>query len=64
MGMGVQSFREVFEGVSAILIPDAFFISIIDPAAQEPNALNNLAYVEFSVLVITLIWPGISLVRK
>src|SRR5688572_578658 len=50
--------------VSAILIPAAFFTSIIDPAAKEPNALINLAYVGFGVLAITLISLGIGLVRK
>jgi hypothetical protein len=50
--------------VSAILIPAAFFTSILDPAAKEPNALINVAYVGFGVLVITLISLGIGLVRK
>jgi len=50
--------------VCAILIPAAFFTSIIDPAAKEPKALINLAYVGFGMLVITLISLGVGLVRK
>src|SRR4029453_4441167 len=31
--------------IAAILIPAAFFFSVVSPAAKEPNALINLAYV-------------------
>ena len=50
--------------VSAILISAAFFTSILDPVAKEPNALINLAYVGFGVLVVTSISLGICLVKK
>ena len=50
--------------VSAILISAAFFTSILDPVVKEPNALINLAYVGFGVLVVTSISLGIGLVKK
>jgi hypothetical protein len=50
--------------VSAILISAAFFTSVMHPAAREPNALINLAYVGFGLLVVTLISLGIGLLRK
>src|SRR5215467_13599737 len=31
--------------IAAILIPAAFFLSVVPPAAKQPNALINLAYV-------------------
>src|SRR5271167_4789234 len=30
--------------IAAILIPAAFFLSVISPSAKEPNGLTNLAY--------------------
>ncbi len=30
--------------IAAILIPAAFFLSVISPSAKEPNGLINLAY--------------------
>jgi hypothetical protein len=31
--------------MAAILMPAAFFLSVASPAAKEPNALMNLAYI-------------------
>jgi len=50
--------------VSAILIPAAFFLSVLDPMGQEPNALIYLAYVGFGILTLTFLVLGIGLVRK
>lgn len=49
--------------ISAILIPAAFFLSVLDPEATEPNALINLAYVGFGILTFTFIALGIGLIR-
>jgi len=48
---------------AAILLPVAFFLSVLDPAATEPNALVNLAYVGAVVLVAGMITLGAGLVR-
>jgi hypothetical protein len=50
--------------VSAILIPAAFFLSVLDPMSEEPNALIYMAYVGFAILTVTFVWLGIGLVRK
>jgi len=48
----------------AILIPFAFFFSVLSPAAKEPNSLTYLAYAGFEILALTLIVLGIGLLRK
>lgn len=50
--------------VAAILIPAAFFLSIIPANATKPNDLIYLAYLGFVVLIATLLILGIGLVRK
>jgi hypothetical protein len=49
---------------SAIIIPAAFFLSVLDPASTEPNALIYLAYVGFAFLAFTFIGLGIGLIKK
>lgn len=49
---------------AAILIPAAFFLSVIDPNSTEPNSLIYLAYLGFAVLSFTLLVLGIGLVKK
>lgn len=49
---------------AAILIPAAFFLSVLDPKSREPNALINLAYIGFAILILTLLTLGIGLVKK
>jgi hypothetical protein len=48
---------------AAVLLPLAFFLSVLDPAATEPNALVNLAYVGAVVLVTGMLILGVGLVR-
>ena len=48
---------------AALLLPLAFFLSVLDPSATEPNALVNLAYVGAVVLVAGMITLGVGLVR-
>ena len=50
--------------LSAIFLPAAFFFSVLQPDAREPNALIYLAYVGAVVLAFGLIVLGIGLVRK
>jgi hypothetical protein len=48
---------------AAVLLPLAFFLSVLDPSATEPNALVNLAYVGAVVLVTGMVTLGVGLVR-
>jgi hypothetical protein len=50
--------------VSAILLPAAFFLSVLRPDATEPNALIYLAYVGAVVLIAGLLIVGIGLIKK
>ncbi|MEX2591227.1 MAG: hypothetical protein WD426_00540 [Anditalea sp.] len=49
---------------SAIIIPAAFFLSVLDPESTEPNAWIYLAYVGFAILTFTFIVLGIGLIKK
>ena len=49
--------------ISAILLPAAFFLSVLSPEATEPNALIHLAYVGAVVLIAGLLLVGIGLIR-
>ncbi len=49
---------------AAILLPIAFFLSVLRPDATEPNALIYLAYVGAVVLVTGLLTLGVGLVRR
>jgi hypothetical protein len=46
---------------SAILLPVAFFLSVLSPTATKPNALIYLAYVGAVVLAFGLIVLGVGL---
>lgn len=49
---------------AAILLPVAFFLSIADPDATEPNDLVYLAYVGAAVLTGGLVVLGVGLIRQ
>ena len=49
---------------SAILLPAAFFLSVLSPNATRPNQLIYLAYVGAIVLAIGLVLLGVGLLRK
>ncbi len=48
---------------AAVLLPIAFFLSVLSPDATEPNALVNLAYLGALLLVAGMITLGVGLVR-
>jgi uncharacterized membrane protein len=48
---------------AAILFPLAFFLSVLSPDAQEPNALISLAYVGAVLLAAGVITLGVGLLR-
>src|SRR4051794_34500250 len=49
---------------AALLLPLAFFLSVLNPAATKPNALVNLAYVGAVVLLAGMITLGVGLMRS
>lgn len=50
--------------LAAILLPVAYFLSVLSPAATAPNALIYLAYVGAVLLAIGLFILGIGLIRR
>ena len=50
--------------LSAILLPAAFFFSVLDPQATEPNGIINLAYGGALLLAAGVLILGIGLIRK
>ncbi len=49
---------------AAILLPIAFFLSVLDPDATEPNGLIYLAFVGEIVLAAGLVTLGVGLIRR
>jgi hypothetical protein len=49
---------------AAILLPAAFFLSVLSPQAAEPNALIYLAYLGALILAAGVLTLGIGLVRR
>jgi hypothetical protein len=49
--------------IAAILIPAAFFLSVVSPSATEPNGLINLAYVGALFLAGAVLSLGVGLIR-
>jgi hypothetical protein len=49
---------------AAILMPLAFFLSVLSPEAKEPSALINLAYIGGIVLAAGLLVLGVGLIRS
>jgi hypothetical protein len=49
--------------IAAILVPAAFFLSVLSPYATAPNALIYLAYIGAVLLAVGVLVLGIGLVR-
>ena len=49
---------------TAILLPVAFFFSVLSPDATQPNGAIYLAYVGALVLAIGLVALGVGLIRR
>jgi hypothetical protein len=50
--------------VAAILLPVAYFLSVLSPSATEPNGLISLAFVGAGVLAFGFIVLGVGLLRS
>ena len=49
---------------AALLMPIAFFLSVLSPEATEPNAMIYLAYMAGIVLGVGLLVLGVGLIRR
>jgi uncharacterized membrane protein len=56
-------FARVAAPTAAILVPGAFFLSVLSPEAAEPNALIYLAYVGAALLAAGMVTLGVGLIR-
>ncbi len=60
---GLKSVARHSIPAAAVLLPAAFFLSVLSPEATEPNALINLAYVGAVSLAVGLLVLGVGLIR-
>ena len=58
-----RRFASLAAPMAAILVPAAFFLSVLSPRATEPNGLINLAYVGAVVLAAGVVTLGVGLIR-
>jgi hypothetical protein len=49
---------------AAILLPAAFFLSVLSPGATQPNAMIYLAYVGAAALALGVLVLGVGLLRR
>lgn len=49
---------------AAVLMPAAFFLSVLSPEAAEPNAMIYLAFVGAASLAVGVLVLGIGLIRR
>ena len=64
LSRGAKSFARLAAPTAAILMPAAFFLSVLSPEAEQPNALIYLAYIGATVLATGVIVLGIGLLRR
>jgi drug/metabolite transporter superfamily protein YnfA len=57
-------FIRIAAPTAAILMPVAFFVSVLSPAAREPNGLIYLAYAGAAVLAAGVITLGVGLLKE
>jgi hypothetical protein len=50
--------------IAAILVPAAFFLSMLLPEAKAPNEFIYLAYVGSMLLAVGVLVLGVGLVRR
>jgi len=64
LSAGLKRFVRLSIPSAAILLPMAFFLSVLKPDASEPNALIYLAHIGAVVLAGGVIILGIGLLRR
>jgi hypothetical protein len=60
----LKSFARHSIPAAAILLPAAFFLSVLSPKATEPNAMIYLAFVGAASLASGVLVLGIGLIRR
>lgn len=60
---GAATFARSAAPIAAILVPAAYFLSVVQPSAERPTRLIGLAYVGAVVLVAGVLTLGIGLLR-
>jgi hypothetical protein len=60
----LKSFVRLAIPSAAILLPSAFFFSVLRPDATEPNGMISLAYVGALVLASGVVVLGVGLLRR
>ena len=63
MSDGLKRLVRVTTPLAAILLPAAFFLSVLRGDATEPNGLIHLAWVGAAVLVTGFVVLGLGLIR-
>lgn len=58
-----KRFARIAAPLAAILVPAAFFLSVLSPQATEPNGLIVLAYLGALVLAAGVLTLGVGLLR-
>ncbi len=61
---GAKAFVRLSAPFAAILVPAAFFLSVLTPDATEPNALIYLAYPGAVLLAAGVLTLGVGLLRR
>ena len=61
---GAKRFVRFSVPSAAILVPAAFFLSVLSPNAQKPNELISLAYAGGVLLAAGVLTLGVGLIRK
>ena len=64
LGPRARSFARHAAPLAAILLPVAFFLSVLNPDATKPNALIYLAYVGALLLAAGVLVLGVGLLRS
>ncbi|HWP42331.1 MAG TPA: hypothetical protein VNO14_03780 [Blastocatellia bacterium] len=64
LSQGLKGFVRSSIPLSAILLPAAFFFSVLTPEATEPNEMIYLAYAGAVILAAGLLTLGVGLIKK
>ena len=64
LGAGLKWLVRLAIPSAAILVPAAFFLSVLSPDATAPNGLIALAYIGAAVLATGVIVLGVGLLRR
>jgi hypothetical protein len=64
LGDAAKRFVRTSIPVAAILLPLAFFLSVLSPTATKPNAMIYLAYVGAVALIAGTLMLGVGLIRR